>query len=725
MINVFVTNIKGYKVWPGSDIKWMCSIILLLASLHITGQNPGWIQPVSSSFNYSANVITYIKFNGIRSNNPDDKIALFVGNELRGLSKSVSIGNNQYLHFITVYSNIGMEFMNIRIYHRSTNKIYEVLSPFRFKVQSIYGSVDTPNIMNIYTDNNAPLGISSVPLQQTIQGLAFEPIDMADYLVQPDPYDVTWSYVPNPNLVANFDGSILHVQGVPGFTGQTQLMVRATELNTGTMATHSGPSLRNTPATGQIAETAITFNITELYAAPAWHPIPDQGIVLGGQFTPVNLHDYEYQFGGPAILYDYYPIVVEQIPAESKPVWQMSDFFITNMSSTLRLDYTPKYQFHHADDILAAFINNEVRGVATLDTASGLYYLTTGGYINSGDSITLKFYSGAMKKIFTAKDKLVFKPYAIEGSFDDPLVIEFAPMKPVIPEGPIPGGFALMPVVIIDSSFTGTVRFEFSAADALYPKYLNAVTQTSFCVAADSMDLIIQYFDADGDGLGDPAVSIFACSVVPGYVTNNSDCNDNGASAPAIELTAAETSGTAPNDNKICSGSPVNITATGGDSYLWSTGQMGAVISVNPAMTGSFTVTATLTSGCSNSKSVNIFVEGTVVKNQDNAGDGSLRSVLECIAENGIITYDLPLINSTILTSPLIVNKNVSIHGTISLRPEIQVDFNQATHGIEIQSNKILTLKNVDLISLQSNHNVLIMGPGNLTISEQTKIRSN
>jgi hypothetical protein len=102
-----------------------------------------------------------------------------------------------------------------------------------------------------------------------------------------------------------------------------------------------------------------------------------------------------------------------------------------------------------------------------------------------------------------------------------------------------------------------------------------------------------------------------------------------------------------------------------------------------------------------------------------------LRSVLECIAEDGIITYDLPLINSTILTSPLIVNKNVSIHGTIALRPEIKVDFNQAIHGIEIQANKNLTLKNVDLISLQSNNNVLIMGPGNLTISEQTKIKSN
>lgn len=229
--------------------------------------------------------------------------------------------------------------------------------------------------------------------------------------------------------------------------------------------------------------------------------------------------------------------------------------------------------------------------------------------------------------------------------------------------------------------------------DPTYPQYLYDQTNATFCIARNSSELTTYYQDADEDGLGNPSVSVLACSSVPGYVTNNSDCDDNGTLAPGINLSVAETSGTAPNDNKICSGSPVNITATGGDGYLWSTGQTGAVISVNPTMTGSFTVTVTLTSGCSNSKSVNIFVEGTVVKNQDNAGDGSLRNVLECIAENGIITYDLPLINSTILTSPLIVNKNVSIHGTISLRPEIQVDFNQAAHGIEIQSNKNLILK--------------------------------
>ena len=441
--------------------------VLVLTSLVCWAQNPGWLPPVSSEFTYSANVISIIKLDSVISNHADDRIAFFAGNELRGLSKPVLTGPGQYMHFVSIYSNTYQEDLKIKVYHKGTDKVYEVLTPFQFKVQNIYGSIGSPYEVNIYTDDNAPLRLLNVAVQQTIQGLPFPDIDLSGYLVQPDPYPVVWSFVPNPNLIVSIAGSLLKVQGITGFSGQTQLVVNATEMN-------------NLPSSSQVAETVLTFHVAPLYAAPAWNTIPDQKIFPGGQFDSVYLHDYEFQYGGPAICYSYLPVIEERVPPETRPNWTAIECTGSNMSVTARLDFTPKYTFNHADDILAAFVNNKIKGVATKDITTGLYYLTIADSIIAGDSIIFKFYSGAMKKIFSKESTFLYEPYGIKGNSNSPIVIDLAPLIPVMPMEPIPGGFAVMHVSIIDSSYSGTMCFDFIAKDCQYPDYLNDVTRAKF-----------------------------------------------------------------------------------------------------------------------------------------------------------------------------------------------------------------------------------------------------
>ena len=696
--------------------------IFVLAYIKAEAQNPNWSPPVGNAFQFSANVIAQIKLSDITSNNVNDRIAFFDGAEMRGLGNAVALGNGLYRHFITIYSNQSLDTLTIKVYQQGTDHVYEVQQPFIFQSQSITGSVDNAYTINIYPDNNAPIWLLPVPSQSTIEGLPFDPIDMAQYLVQPDEYPVDWTYTINPNLIVNINGSILNVSAVSGFTGQTFLTVRATEQPIVDRLLFEGE--RTNQQEEQYAEVIIEFNVMPLYDAPLWQPsIPGQGIVIGQQFDTIPLHTYENQYTGTSIRYDYKPVLEEKIPNDTLPGWQITNTYGTTMSVVARPDYTPKHHFNHAGDVLAAFSGNELRGIAHRNPINGLFYLSIGGEAENNDTITLLLYSTDMKRILTKEKLFVYEPYRILGDDELPYSIEFAPIVPVIPDIDIVGGIYDMPVNIVDENFIGSMTFTISAMDPMYPLYLRDDIDVSFCIAADSTSLSLFYQDLDGDGLGNPLASVMACNMPEGYVTNDDDCNDNGVDNN-ISIAITENSGT-PNDGLICAASEVTLSVVQtAQSYQWSSGHTTQSIQVDPSVTTAYSVTVTFMVGCIFTKSDTIIVEGLVVKNSNNAGFGSLRNILECSNEGDTITYDLPTVDNTILTQELIIDKNVRIQGTILTRPEISIDFNNALNGIIITANKKLILDNIDVKTIGATNQSTFTGTGSVDIIGFTYISS-
>ena len=523
--------------------KFSLLLVVIFAGVSTIGlaQNPNWVLPNSGDYSNTATVISDLYFNEELTNNPLNQIAFLVGDEVRGLSTPIDLGNSNYLHFITLYSNIANEEMSVKVYHPESDKVYDIATNLEFETGGIYGTVDFPLNVNVYEDGNPPIFFDIVPNQETLQGMSFDDLDMKDYLVQIGDNEIVWSFTPNTDLDVSLLGTTLHVDGVEGFTGQTSLTVRATQIAPTSQA--YGLQLGAALFPNFFAETTIVYDVVPLYNGPAWNNIPPQGIVKGDQFIPIELHDYEYQYDGPAIQYDYVPILNPIKDPEPNPTWVFKKRLEVNMSSIIKMNYTPKYQFDHEDDIMAAFVGGALRGVSRRDTVSGFYFLTVGGSPNEVSAVTLKFYSGQRKLTYTLDSIFDFNAYTILGSTAQPFIIDLSPLLPIVPDLPIPGGVASAPIDILDTSFVGIEHFKFIAFDPLYPNYFYADTITSFCIAETALGMDTLYADFDGDGLGDPDVFVLACNGVLNYVVYGDDCDDTNTIICADSITVSNDSG--------------------------------------------------------------------------------------------------------------------------------------------------------------------------------------
>jgi hypothetical protein len=209
---------------------------------------------------------------------------------------------------------------------------------------------------------------------------------------------------------------------------------------------------------------------------------------------------------------------------------------------------------------------------------------------------------------------------------------------------------------------------------------VSPVTTTTYTVTATS----------NGGCTNDDSVTV----IVEGSSQNDNDGNNNSTNVEANAGT----------DVEICQNSPsIILTASGGDNYLWNTGEITASITVNPIETTTYSVTVSNSSSI-DSDEVTVFVDDSC------SGLGNRSSSKEILIypnpTNGLLNVELSGFNNSIIISLFSLNGSMVYSENINnyspdkiLKRQIDLSkFGKGVYFVRLTNNNTSETKKVLVI---------------------------
>lgn len=194
-------------------------------------------------------------------------------------------------------------------------------------------------------------------------------------------------------------------------------------------------------------------------------------------------------------------------------------------------------------------------------------------------------------------------------------------------------------------------------------------------------------------GQSTAAITVSPTTTTTYTVTGTNAAGCSNTANKTITVTPLPVLTVSATDNTICPGTPISISASGGGTYTWNTGQSGATISVSPTTNTTYTATSTV-SGCAGSASTTVTML-SVPTITVSANDNSI-----CIGEsatltaNGGTSYSWATGQNTTAitvsptttqsytvtgTNPNGCSANASVTVTVSALPNVIITNNNAT----------------------------------------------
>ena len=465
---------------PLLDVRYFALLLLLALSAGLDAQMnaPGWQSPPPTQFDQpgTETVTAAVRFSSNFSMNVNDEVAVFFNGSIRGAGTVIGPFNSpatfpEDVYFtLTISGNtaeIGQAF-EFRVYHAATDQIYVATPTINFAPPTNRGSFQEPFVLDIGAQPDQPVDLRPLPDQVIVAGtFAFDPIDLDTLTDSHDGDPVAYSINPlDAGITFSLDGSLLRAQPDPGFVGEARVEVTATEQT----------------ATGLSDSEVYIYRVVPDLDTPVWETLPPQTAARGDTFPSFDL-DTLITYDDCYVI-DYQPQFSPGLP-DTFVTWSAGDVgsFSNTMTITASVAFTPNLSFDHPGDRLAAFINDDLRGVASPTDVMGqpVFFLNVA---NAGtpDTVDLLFFSGALRQVFVYPLPIIFMSGAQIGTAANPDTLDFSPFNVMINEGN-----ELSVTVRNPEVYSGLQAYTFTAAHCEFPDDINSTMTVPFCYALDNM----------------------------------------------------------------------------------------------------------------------------------------------------------------------------------------------------------------------------------------------
>ncbi len=466
--------------------------------LTVSCHDPEWVVD-ATEYEHTMTVVAELDIGGTVSTDPDDQVAAFVGNQLRGVA-NLEMGASSYLAFLTVYSNrVSGETVRFQVWDADSCRHYNsTLEHYAFVSNGRIGSADSP--VTLTATDVFPDTLQVIALTQGWNWFStyVEASDMSVNGVLSDLNPASGDIIKSLESFATFDPELGWSGPLDtlGLDNVSCYMIRLSEPGTimqeGSLVDPAAvpvpiadgwnwigylPSvpmgldsalvdLQSILSSGDMVKSQTEFAQYGTVGGTGWYGGLD--VMEPGKGYKLYLADTDLK---TEFYYDPSQLIAVQEPdpgiedefASGVLGWSVAPgAYEHNMTVVAVLSVEGK-ECRSAGDLIGAFVDGECRGLARPVYEPGLdryvAYLMVYSNEVSGELVTFKGYVESVRAVYSVLERLAYGADAAAGTLRQPLRLSAGEIEYRVPEA-LPRAYALWQNYPNPFNPATTIRFE-------------------------------------------------------------------------------------------------------------------------------------------------------------------------------------------------------------------------------------------------------------------------